>query len=89
MGFIIYNLFLFTIIGSAIAIFKLTMAGLLISFGVFLANFIVGICVLDEIDDADHRLREWCFMAPWWLYHIVVSLWPIVAFMWLRKGNRK
>lgn len=49
-------------------------------------NEIVAYCVLDSIDDDDRSLFHWVYSCPFPGGSVIVTqLWPITAWMWLRR----
>jgi hypothetical protein len=56
------------------------------------ANYLLGCIVLPAIDDEDHNLFHWarsCERLPGTMFVLVVMLWPLVAFWFLRDRWRK
>ncbi len=52
-------------------------------------DYILGCIILALIDTEDQQLHLWAKEAPYGLYSLVVLLWPICLFFWLRFKNNK
>jgi hypothetical protein len=52
---------------------------------VSLVWFVVGSAVLAFIDDSLQSLYHWAKAAPFGLYVPIVMVWPLIAWLWLRR----
>ncbi len=59
-------------------------------YGGFIANLVLGVCVLAGIDDPNESLFHWATdkQAPWPVYPLVLTLWPVVTYYFLRTKPR-